>query len=51
MPGEHEVHPYIPPGSLCRGESSIRPYPALCPVPRANHKEVTIERENNFIGR
>ncbi|NIM80510.1 MAG: hypothetical protein GTO45_17185 [Candidatus Aminicenantes bacterium] len=26
MSGEHEVHPYIHPGSLCRGESCIRHY-------------------------
>jgi hypothetical protein len=29
MPGEHKVHPYMHPESLCRGESCIRPYPAF----------------------
>jgi hypothetical protein len=31
MPGEHEVHPYINPGSLCRGESCIRPFSTFDP--------------------
>ncbi len=26
MPGEHKVHPYSRPETLCRGESCIRPF-------------------------
>jgi hypothetical protein len=28
-PGEHKVHPYLRPETLCRGESCIRPYTAF----------------------
>jgi hypothetical protein len=26
MPGEHKVHPYAHPETICRGESCIRPF-------------------------
>jgi len=31
LAGEHKVHPYLPPETLCRGESCIRPHPVFNP--------------------